>query len=274
MNKLIKNKMGLKSLIIASVCLSSFSFTSCHDAKAEKDSTDSSYAEPKPEDALRELMRSLSENDAPGFAALCVYPISRPYPLKSIDDSISMVDYFPIIADDSLRNYMRQSKVEDWESYGWRGWSIGKTHPLWFDEGIQIIDYVSPAESGLQKILAREEIMSLAHQFREGWTPVMTLIEIDGDKIFRIDSKRGTYRLMGFDKAEHVREIPSILMLGSVSTEGSADTPIYAFSDSTGAQAEYIPDAEPPTKIFIKRPKLKREDSYKVRPGYWRDILK
>lgn len=273
--KIIKrNNMGWKSLVLAGICISSFAFTSCHDAKAEKDTSDSSYAEPRPDDALKELMRTLSEKDAPGFAALCVYPIPRPYPLKSIDDSVSMVDYFPIIADDSLRNYIKNSKLEDWESYGWRGWSVGDARPIWYDEGVQIIDYVSSAESGLQKILSREEIMSLAPQYRDGWTPVMTLIEIDGDKVFRIDSKDNSYRLMGFDKAEHMRDIPSILMTGSLTKEGSAGYATYAFSDSTGSQAEFFPDAEPPVKIFIKHPKHKKEDSYEVRQGYWRDILK
>lgn len=274
MNKFNKYNMGWKSLAIAGImCLSPVAFTSCHDAKAEKESSDASYAEGRPDDALRALMRSLSENDAPGFAALCVYPIQRPYPLKSIDDSISMVDYFPIIADDSLREYFRKSKLEDWENYGWRGWSIGDSHPLWFNEGVQFIDYVSPAESGLQKILAREEIMSLAPQYRDGWTPVMTLIQVDGNKIFRIDSKDNSYRLMGFDKAEQMRDVPSILMMGSMSTEGTADYANYAFADSTGTQAEFAPDAEPP-RIFIKHPKLKKEATYEVRPGYWRDILK
>ncbi len=273
MNKLIKNKIVWRSFVLAGICLSSVSLNSCHDAKAEKDSTDTSYTESRPDDALKELMRSLSENDAPGFAALCVYPIPRPYPLKSIDDSISMVDYFPIIADDSLRAYFKKSKLEDWESYGWRGWSIGESKPIWFDEGVQIIDYVSPAESGLQKILAREEIMSLAPQYRDGWWPVMTLIEIDGNKIFRIDSKDDTYRLMGFDKAENMRDMPSILMIGSMTTEGTAQYANYSFTDSIGNAAEFMPDSEPP-RIFIKRPKLKKEDSYEVRSGYWRDILK
>ena len=274
MNTMINNNMGWKSLVVAGICLSSIAFTSCHDAKAEKDSSDSSYAEPRPDAALNELMRTLSENDAPGFAALCVYPIPRPYPLKSIDDSISMVDYFPIIADDSLRTYIRKSKLEDWESYGWRGWSVGNARPIWYDEGVQIIDYVSPAESGLQKILAREEIMSLSPQFREGWTPVMTLIEIDGDKVFRIDSKENSYRLMGFESSDRMRDTPSILMLGSVTKEGSAGYATYAFADSTGSQAEFMPDAEPPVKLMIKHPRLKKEDSYEVTPGYWRDILK
>ncbi len=279
MNNLINKKMNLKSLVVAGFCLSSIFlssaiFTSCNDAKAKKDVTDSSYSEQRPDDALNELMRTFAENDAPGFAALCVYPIPRPYPLKSIDDSVAMVDYFPIIADDYLRDYMKNAKLKDWENFGWRGWSVGDEQPVWYDEGVQFIDYISPAESGLQKILAREEIMSLAPQYREGWTPVMTLIEIDGDKVFRIDSKGDSFRLMGFDRPEHMRDIPSILMLGSEDKEGSAGYSSYTFSDSIGGQAEFFPDAEPPVNIFIKYPKLKKESSYKVRNGYWRDILK
>ncbi len=274
MNNLIKNRLGWNWGIIAGLCLASASLTACHDAKAEKDSSQSVSSQERPDAALKELMRTISESDAPGFAAICVYPIERPYPLKSIDDSVSMVDYFPLLVDDSLRNIMMYSKLDDWDNYGWRGWSIGDSKPVWFDDGVQMIDYSSPAETGLRKILAREEIMSLAPQYREGWTPVMTLIEIDGDKIFRIDSQRDTYRLMGFDKAEKVREIPSILLIGNVTTEGSAGSPVYAFADSTGTEAEYLPDAEPPASIYIRNNKQKKENSYKVRRGYWRDILK
>ncbi|MDE6648585.1 MAG: hypothetical protein K2K45_01505 [Muribaculaceae bacterium] len=264
----------MNSLILTGLCLCSVAFVSCHDAKAEKDSSESSYVEPRPDDELKELMRTLSENDAPGFASLCVYPIARPYPLKSIEDSVSMVDYFPIIADEALRDYFRKSKLDDWEKYGWRGWSVGDDRPLWYDDGVQIIDYVSPAESGLQKILAREEIMSLAPEYRDGWTPVMTLLEMDGDKVFRIDSKNDSYRLMGFDKAEQTKDNPSIMLIGSVSYEGSAGYANYSFSDSTGTTADFTPDTEPPLRIVIKNPAYKNDFSYDVRQGYWRDVLK
>lgn len=274
MNKLINNKLVWKLGILTGMCLSSVALSACHDAKAEKESSDTAYTATRPDAALKELMRAISESDAPGFAAICIYPIERPYPLKSIEDSVSMVDYFPVIVDDSLKTYISKSKLDDWENYGWRGWSIGDSKPLWFDEGVQIIDYISPAETGLRKILAREEIMSLAPQYREGWTPVMTLIEIDGDKVFRIDSHKDTYRLMGFDKAEKVRDIPSILLIGNVTTEGSAGSPVYAFSDSTGMEAEYLPEAEPPVSIYIRNPKQKKEISFRVRRGYWRDILR
>lgn len=270
----MNNKTAVKILAVAAVMISSLPMASCHDANARKEKAESSMGETRPDAALNKLMRSLAEGDAPGFAALCVYPIVRPYPLKSINDSVSMVDYFPIIINDSIRDYFRKSKLEDWENYGWRGWSIGEGRPIWYDDGVQFIDYVSPAETGLQRILAREEIMSLSPEFRGGWTPVMTLLQEDGDRIFRIDVKNDSYRLMGFENADHMRSIPSILMIGSVLTEGSAGYRTYAFKDSTGNEAEYMPDGEPPVKIIIRRHELKNEDIYEVRQSYWRDILK
>ena len=59
-------------------------------------------------------MRALADGDAAGFASLCVYPIVRPYPLKDIEDSLSMVDYFPILVDAPLREKMKKGKVGDW----------------------------------------------------------------------------------------------------------------------------------------------------------------
>lgn len=247
---------------------------SCHDANAGKDNSQVENAFPRPDDALAELTRSLAEKDAPAFAGLCTYPILRPYPLRAIEDSVSMVDYFNVLVDDSLSSMFRNSSLEDWESYGWRGWSFAGSTPLWYDEGIQIIDYISPAEAGIRRILAREEIMSLAPQFRDGWTPVMTLVETDGSRVFRIDSKDAAFRLMGFDSADNPGGVPSLLLSGSVRTEGSASLPVYTFTNSEGMQAEVIPDAEPSAVISLKRPGSVKEDIFNVRAGYWRDIFK
>ena len=201
MNRLMTGGSAFRIFAASAVILSSLSLASCHDANASKDKAESSLGQHRPDDALNKLMRSLAEGDAPGFAALCVYPIVRPYPLKNIEDSVSMVDYFPVLVDASLRDRMGRAKAEDWESYGWRGWSIGDDRPIWFDEGVQFVDYQSPAETGLQSILAREELMTLSPRYREGWTPVMTLIQTDGNSILRIDAKGDRYRLMEYDDA-------------------------------------------------------------------------
>lgn len=273
MIKLLNRYSSLKLMTAAFILISGMSLQSCHDAKARQDNSENDIAGLRPDDALTKLTRSLAEGDAPGFAALCVYPIRRPYPLKNINDSVSMVDYFPILVDDSLRSVFRTSSLEDWQSYGWRGWSLTDSRPLWYDEGVQIIDYVSPAENGLKSILAREEIMSLLPKFREGWRPVSSMVQTDGDRIFRIDTNGETFRLMQFDDAASAGGEPSLILFGSLRHEGTADYPIFEFSDSKGRKAEYLPDSEPPVYIYVTGSGIE-DQSIPVVPAYWRDIIR
>lgn len=218
-------------------------------------------------------MRSLAEGDAPGFAALCVYPIVRPYPLKNIEDSLAMVDYFPILVDATLRDRMKNGKLDEWSNYGWRGWSIGDDRPIWFDEGVQFIDYQSPAESGLRKLLAREELNTLAPAYRDGWTPVMTLIQTDGRSVIRIDAKGDEYRMMTFDNTVDVSGKPSMFLLGSLREEGSAGLRTFEFADSVGTKAEYSPDSEASDRVFFSGPRADKTEM-NVRQGYWRDVVR
>lgn len=273
----ISNKQNthraLLALASAAALISSVTLASCHDANASKDSAESSLGEARPDDALNKLMRSLAEGDAPGFAAICVYPIQRPYPLKDIEDSVSMVDYFPILVDDAFKDRMAKADVKDWENYGWRGWSIGDDNALWFDDGLWAFTYLSPAESGLRKILAREEIMTLSPEYREGWNPVAAMAQSDGQSIFRIDTNGDEYRLMKFDDPSDVMSRPDLLLLGTLRTEGSADSRIFEFSDKRGVKAQYIPDAESDLFVYISGPKT-YSDSVAVRPAYWRDIIR
>lgn len=273
MNRLINRKTFISFFAVAATAFSSLSIVSCHDANASKESAESSLGDPRPDDALGKLMRSLAEGDAPGFAALCVYPVVRPYPLKDIEDSVAMVDYFPILVDTPLRERMKKGKLDEWVSYGWRGWSIGDDHPIWFDEGVQFIDYQSPAETGLQKLLAREEMKTLAPAYRDGWTPVMTLIQTDGRSVIRIDSKGKKYRMMAFDNTVDVSGKPSIFLFGSLREEGSAGSRMFEFVDSLGLRAEYSPDSEASDRVFFSGPNDDRKEM-NVRQGYWRDVVR
>lgn len=262
------SKITVLSLLLAV----SISLLSCK-AEESKDSTTTDTSIGRPDEALTKLARALAEGDAQGFASLCAYPIMRPYPLRDIADSVEMVDYFPILVDEPLRSMYRDCRPDDWERYGWRGWNIEGKDLLWFDDGVQMVDYLSPAEAGLQRILVRDELMSLAPQFREGWVPVMTLVEIGGDRVFRIDSKDDTFRLMGFDRRENIRAVPALLLMGKMETEGSAGLQYYNFTSAEGLEAEFSPDAPEPA-IWLKHPTADSADTCPVRPAYWRDLLK
>lgn len=241
-------------------------------ACGRKDKEDIEPLEPRPDTALRELMRSLREADAPGFAALCVYPIPRPYPLRDIPDSATMAEYFPVMVDDSLQNMMKRADLDDWESFGWRGWSMREEQPVWYDEGVLFVDYESKAENALKKMLAKEELMTLAPEYRDGWTPVVALAETDGPMVFRIDRHGDVYRLMGFYNRNDVAMKPAFLLDGTMEEEGTARSQIYEFADAfTKTKAEYIPDSEPPIYISIITPKDERKID--VKPIYWRDLF-
>lgn len=271
MMKTLKSYNVLKYVAISCI-FSVLAITSCHEAKGY-DAKDSDMEETRPDADLSKLMHSITDGDATTFASFCSYPIIRRYPLRSIDDSTTMVDYFPIIADNNLRIRINNYGLNDWKFNGWRGWSLGDSTIFWYDDGLQFIDYESTAEAGLRKILAKEEIMSLLPELRGEWTPVTTLIEEDGDRIFRIDADGESYRLMGYDHKENMRGKPSFVMTGSAKTEGSAGLVSYLFADSIGCKAEYSPDMEPPTKIIMTFASGQPLE-YIVNPGYWRDHLK
>lgn len=235
----------------------------------KNDNENTQYGD-RPDKEIRNLMETLRKGDAPGFAALCVYPIPRPYPLRDIADSTAMVEYFPVMVDDSLQNIMSRTRVDDWESFGWRGWSMRDSQPVWYDEGVLFVDYESKAERALQKILAREELMTLASEYRDGWTPVATLAEARGSQIFRIDSKGDVYRLMGFVDSSAIGGKPYLLLDGSMTEEGTAESQIFRFSGD-GVNAEYIPDAEPPAYITMSTPN--GSSDIEVTPVYWRDLV-
>lgn len=223
--------------------------------------------------ALNALTRSIADGDAVAFASMCSYPIQRKYPLRNVEDSATMVDYFPVLVDDSLRTLAAKSRPADWEKRGWRGWALGDPVVIWFDEDVQFVDYESKAESGLRKLLARDEMLSLKHPLGEEWMPVETLVEVDGDKVFRIDSVGGVFRLMEYPDCSLIREMPLYVLTGPLTLEGTVNSRIYTFSDSVGNKATYLPDAGDQVCIVMERPG-KDSESLPVKRAYWRDLLR
>lgn len=269
---------AVRGLVVLGVALGAGAcLVSCHDAKAGKEGETPRYAQEKPEKELDALAKAMADGNAQAFAEMCSYPIQRPYPLRDIDDSAAMIDYFPVMVDDSLQAAMKDVKTADWEDYGWRGWSLKDSNPVWYDEGVQFIDYVSKAERGLRAMLAREEIETLAPGLRKGWTPVMTLVQTEpetkGTWIFRIDRKGNVYRLAGYAPASSLRQMPEILLDGALIEEGSAMSRDYVFSGNKGEKVEYTPDSEADDCISVTIPP-KAEVIYHVRPAYWRDYVK
>lgn len=219
-------------------------------------------------------------NDSPSeFAAAVSYPIDRPYPLKTIKDSLQMVDYYPVMIDDSIKKKVVDSPDSLWHS-NWRGWTIDNGAYIWIDEGkIYAVNYVSRRENQLLDSLRNVEISTLFPEMRDGWTPVSCIIDIENKAIFRIDVEKADslqrFRLAGYHIGSDLHGRPSLMLYGQLYTEGSMENRYYHFSDDAGNSADYSPDVtdleEISTTIEINR--KGKSKKYKVKPDYWLDNI-
>lgn len=244
----------------------------CHDAKADQDSVAITCHTHRPDKQLHHLMKSIADGNASEFAHICVYPIQRPYPLPDIQDSAAMVEYFPVIMDDSIRNVMRHASISDWEDFGWRGWSMRNSQPIWYDDGVQFVDYISPAERHLHKMLAKKEMTTLHESLQGEWRPVMSLREAPDGYTFRIDRDGETYRLAGYTKDADLKGAPQILIYGNLTQEGTAESRTYSFAGKDGAKAIYSPDADDADSFTLTLPG-KSPIQIQVEPTYWLDLI-
>lgn len=246
-----------------------------------------------PRNELETVMHAVADGDAPKVASLCEYPIERPYPLRNIADSGAMVKYFPILADEGLRNAMRKGHINEWSNGGWRGWLFGDTALLSYEDGIYAVGYVSDSEHALRNILSHQEIESLAPELRGEWQPVTCLLDTMDGAIFRIDrdhasdssispwaipsqasdGKLVVYRLAYYSPESSLSHAPSATLHGSVREEGSMGTPVFTFVDAKGDSCIYIgndSDGEP--NISFRSKSGASRELYAV-PVYWRDYI-
>lgn len=223
---------------------------------------------------------AIIEDSAPKFAQSVYYPLERPYPLKTIEDSAEMVKYYPTMIDDSLKKAVRESPDSLWQQIGWRGWTLGNGSYMWVDSGkVYSVNYVSHRESEMLDSLRKSEIATLEPSMRKGWIPVLCAVDSAQDAIFRIDEdgnvENPVYRLAGYNGECDLSDAPVILLYGTLDTEGTMDTRYYVFEDSTGNSAVYSPDVEsdddtPTLDVTVKGKNV----IYHVRPTYWLEQYK
>lgn len=233
---------------------------------------------------VRDVAEALLNDSAHAFASAVSYPLDRPYPLHSIVDSASMVDYYPTMVDDSLRQVISLAPDSLWVSDGWRGWTFDSGEYFHIDSGkIYEMDYLSKGERYLLDSLRREEIASLSPDMRRGWLPVTCAVDTSAATVFRIDRylhgsdtiapdepvyRLAIYRIARLDSA------PSRMLYGIYDPEGSMGSRLYHFADSAGVTADYSPDfleEDEPTMEINDNGKVSR---YHARRGYWLDMVR
>lgn len=228
---------------------------------------------------VKNVVKAVHDNDPTAFAREVGYPLERPYPLKDIRDAEGMTAYYSVIVDDSLRNVILSSAPDDWEQYGWRGYSLGDGSYLWIDGSVYSINYVSRREQQLIDSLNAVERNSLPKQLGTSWQPVLTLSSVDGGDIYRIDEridgrKGPRYRLAVYDNhknREDLLGVPSKALEGDLRVEGSATVISYVFRDAQGDEYVVYPDDPASGTPEIVLPDGSSRD---LRKSYWHELIR
>lgn len=167
---------------------------------------------------IQEIVSSIVKGDKKKLASLCVYPITRCYPLPDIENAQQMVTYFDTLFDRSYRKRLAKEKIEDKVSHGWRGYSLGK-ETLWIYDSLYAVDYSSAKEKRKLDRLRREEMRSLNAEMRgDGWMPYACYKDLTEDAYIRIDvDKASKFRLARYGAGLKASDIPNLIMYGKLS---------------------------------------------------------
>lgn len=247
---------------------------------------------------VRDVIRAVINNDSVAFSGLVSYPLSRPYPLHDIMDSVQMCMYYPVMVDDSLRKVIAESAPEDWGEDGWRGWTVGNGNYLWIDGALYEVGYISDEERTRRNDLITREIRSLSPELRGGWIPEWcmsdpvdgTIYRIDADSLMTVSGEvtPGLYRLAIYMKGADLRGKPMRVIKGHKDIEGTAGAVLYYFGES-GASSGKISDIDAyPSEYVIEafsadtgKPRLHRQGKdgraaadRDLQRVYWLEILK
>lgn len=253
---------------------------------------------------IKAITKSIAEGDAKKLASMTSYPIARKYPLRDIEDSEDMVKRFNQLFDQKFCNRMKSSKSSDWNSYGYRGYSLGDDMVLWVYDSLTAIDYYSPQEIKLYNQLVREEMNSLHSSLRgNGWIPFCCYEDLDNGSTIRVDIRsrkvvkkenfhldgpalqypqlqpfkvRGDeeFRISIYPKGNGLSEKPQTSLIGFVEISGSANMMTYVFKDGKGMVITFGDTSYEDGMPVLNIKKGKEEVSHKIATCYWLDLVK
>ena len=247
-------------------------------------------------------MKSIADGDAKTLASLTIYPIERRYPLRNIASSSDMVKRFGQIFDQKFRDRMKSSKLSDWHSYGWRGYSYGEDNALWVYDYLYAINYYSAQEQALYDQLVKKEMGSLHKSLRgDGWFPFFCYENKTDGSIVRVDIRsrkmlkeenlhkdgvalqypqlqafkiRGDeeFRLSIYPQINNLDEKPQITLIGHVEIGGSANMMDYVFKNGN-IEFEFGDSFNEEGKQFLMIKKEGKEAQHEIESCYWLDLL-
>lgn len=229
-------------------------------------------------ESVKQFVQALADNDSDKFAELVSYPLQRPYPLRDIKDADEMKAYYREIVDDSLRRVVTHAEPKRWNSNGWRGWTLDDGRFVWIDETLYDVQYISQKERKLIDSLTNEEIKSIDPSIREGWKPVMCMLNSNNGAIYRVDARTDTaistdpdnYRLVVYESRSNLRGHPKRLLKGIMENEGTAGTTVFKFNRGDGSQVILEPDAPDTASpvLFVSE-----DSTITLERTYWHELV-
>ena len=233
---------------------------------------------------FQELMNSVINDDAAAFAHMSSYPIMRTYPMKWIEDSIDMVKFFPIMADDSLKTILKKTTPNMWQQVGWRGYTFRNGEYFW-DEGnaLTAINYVSKKEDALRKQLIQRDLATLHPSLRgKKLVPFACFFDKTSHAIYRVDlldgedmyDENAKYRMAVYLRNSDLSGKPDYVLDTDFRLEGSAGVRVYEASDPKGNKISFYMDFYEQTHDFEAEVKLgNKERKHHIDRTYWLDYF-
>ena len=152
-------------LLLASFCY----LTKGYSGNEEDVSNESSFSGKKDTATILTFIEEGKKGNLPAIANLFVYPIEPP-----IKDSAEFVQYGKIIFDDSIRQVLSETTIEDWEERGWRGFFLYNYFvESSFDDGkMTYIMYKSEEEKKLRKQYIIESFVTERYRYPDRDLPI------------------------------------------------------------------------------------------------------
>lgn len=253
----------------------------CADKKSDSDVNASALKAVMESDSVpasvKKFVQAVADDDEETVSAMVTYPLQRPYPLRDIADANEMKKHYKEIIDDSIRNVVTKAGPERWKEYGWRGWSLDDGKYIWVDENIYDLQYISKKERELIDSLTNEEINTIEPSIREGWKPVMCMVNTKNGHIYRVDARIKNieddpdhYRLVVYNGQGNLFGMPDKLLDGTREDEGTIGNVLYKFNTQEGNEIVIEPDAPDTGVPTLFEP---NDSTTELERAYWHELV-
>lgn len=202
-------------------------------ASVERQSTAEISAEDSLENLrlISEIIEEFKRNDRYAIAEKIEYPLSREFPLPSIQNKQELLRCFTDVFDDSLTAMILNSDLSrDWDVMGYRGIML-LDGILWInhDGQIKAVNYMSKVESQRKQVLIDSDRSEIHPSLKEYLEPVLHMVTVDYQ--IRIDKMTdSTFRFASWKPDASMASKPDLIIdNGQRSWQGSGGNHSFTF---------------------------------------------